>query len=241
MIDIRYFDSVTSTSDVIKDMAKMGAPEGTVVIADHQSAGRGRMGRSFMSPRGTGLYMSILLRPKLPASDALLITTAAAAAVAGAIEKHTGKPTAIKWVNDIYSDGKKVCGILTEGQALSDGSLDFAVLGIGVNLTLPEGGFGGLKDIAGAIFDSAGFDKDALASDILNNFFGYYKVLESKPHYGDYCARDMLSGKTVTVYRAGEALYDAVVKGIGDDFSLITEHCGITEKLSTGEVSVRVK
>ena len=241
MTDIRYFDTVTSTSDVIKDLAKRGAPEGTVVISNHQSAGRGRMGRSFMSPVGTGLYMSVLLRPSLHASDALLITTAAAVAVAEAIEAQSGKQTVIKWVNDIYIGGKKVCGILTEGQALPDGALDFAVLGIGVNLVLPEGGFGELADVAGAVFDSDGFDRDALAADILDNFFRYYKVLEGKPHYSEYCARDMLRGKTVTVYRAGEALYDATVKGIGNDFSLIVSHGGKTEKISTGEVSVRVK
>ena len=106
MFKIQHFDTVTSTNDIIKDLAINGAPEGTVVIADAQTAGRGRMGRRFMSPSGTGLYMSVLLRPKLGATAALLITTAAAVAVATAIEKHTKKDTYIKWVNDIYLNEK---------------------------------------------------------------------------------------------------------------------------------------
>ena len=107
MFKITHFTEVTSTNDIIKDMAKAGAPAFSVVIADSQTAGRGRMGRSFMSPSGTGLYMSVLLRPDFSPDKALLITTAAAVSTAKAIEKHTGKTAFIKWVNDIYYNNKK--------------------------------------------------------------------------------------------------------------------------------------
>ncbi len=239
MFEIKHFSEVTSTNDIIKDMAKAGAPEFSVVIADSQTQGRGRMGRSFMSPSGTGLYMSILLRPHFTADKALLITTAAAAATARTIEKHTGKHTYIKWVNDIFMGEKKVCGILTEGSIVGD-RLEYAVLGIGINLLPPRGGFSELEGIAGAIFENDGYDKDALVRDILENFENYYRGLESSPHYSDYVKRDMLSGKTVDVLRAGEVLYSAKVVGIEKDFSLSVDRDGKKENLATGEVSVKV-
>lgn len=237
MFEIKRFAEVTSTNDIIKAMAKDGAPEWTVAVADRQTAGRGRMGRSFMSPSGTGIYMSVLLRPELCADMSLLITTAAAAAVAKAIEKHTGKAAKIKWVNDIFVDGKKVCGILTEGQISQEGTLAYAVLGIGVNLEPPKGGFGELESIAGAMFECSGYDKERIIFDILENFAEYYKNLEAKPHYNDYVSRDMLNGKRVNVLRAGEMVYESKVCGIDENFALVTEH----GTLQSGEVSVKVK
>lgn len=237
---IHYFDTVTSTNDIAKALAKSGATEGTVIVANHQSAGRGRMGRSFMSPEGTGLYMSIVLRPSLPPEKSLLITTAAAAAVAVTAEKHSSAVAKIKWVNDVYMRGKKVAGILTEGQICGE-SLDFAVLGIGINLTAPKDGFGELDKIAGAVFKNDEFDKAAFLKDVLDTFFSYYKKLEEKPHYRDYVSRDMLCGKTVSVIRAGEVLYNATALGIDRNFALMIEHGGEKEILTSGEVSVKEK
>lgn len=241
MFKIIKFDEISSTNTVAKEKAKCGAPEGTVIVADSQTSGRGRMGRQFFSPRGTGLYMSILLRPEIAASDATLITTAAASAVAKAIEKHSGKRAYVKWVNDIFVAGKKVCGILSEGEFTSDGKFEYVILGIGVNLITPQNGFGELSEIAGAVFDGIEFGKDAFISDILKNFEAYYTVLGRKPHFEDYAARDMLFGKEVNVISAGEVLYSAKVCGINSDFALIIEHDGKKEALSSGEVSVRVK
>ncbi len=235
---IKYFDTATSTNDIAKMLAKEGSTEGTVIVANHQSAGRGRMGRSFMSPEGTGLYMSIILRPEFSPENSLLITTAAAAAVAITAEKHTGIPAKIKWVNDVYMRGKKVCGILTEGQISGD-RLDFAVLGIGVNLAPPKDGFGELEQIAGAVFDNSAFDKNAFLTDILDAFFTYYKNLEAKPHFDDYVSRDMLSGKTVSVIKGGNELYSATVCGITRDFSLTVKHDKEKVDLTSGEVSVK--
>ena len=242
MFEIMYFGGiVSSTNDIAKGMAKAGAPEGNVVLADSQTSGRGRMGRSFFSPRGTGAYMSILLRPAFSAASTTLITTAAAVAVAKAIEKHSGKKAQIKWVNDIFVDGKKVCGILTEGEFLPDGKFDFAILGIGINLITPSGGFGEFSDIAGAVFDGIDFNKDKFIGDILKNFEDFYKNLEKKPHYSDYVSRDMLIGKELNVINCGEILYSAKALGINESFALVLEHDGKKELLSSGEVSVRAK
>lgn len=110
-IDIKVFKTIDSTNTYAKTLAQNGAPQGTVVISEEQTAGRGRMGRSFYSPASTGIYMSIVLRPKLSLEDSLLITTSVAVAVSNAIEKIAYIDTKIKWVNDIYFGDKKLCGI----------------------------------------------------------------------------------------------------------------------------------
>lgn len=228
---IEQYDTVTSTNDLLKEKARAGAPAGTVIVAARQTAGRGRMGRSFLSEEG-GLYMSVLLRPEGAAADALQITAHAAIAVSLAVEKHTGKPCAIKWVNDIYQRGKKVCGILAEGQASAHG-MDFVVLGIGINLSEPCGGFPAeLRGIAGAL--AAPVDKDALLRDILAN-------LAAEPAYAEYAKRDMLFGKPITVYRGGAAVCNAVANGITADFGLRIVTEGGEEVLRTGEVTVRIQ
>ena len=131
-----------STNTSLMRMAATGAAEGTVLLALSQSAGRGQRGRTFYSPAGCGLYMSLLLRPRMRPEDALAVTPAAAVAAAQAIEAAAGRPAGIKWVNDIQIEGKKVCGILTES-ASSAGSLDCIVCGIGIDLCQPPGGAGG--------------------------------------------------------------------------------------------------
>lgn len=133
---------VDSTNAEALRRASEGAPEGTVVIAEEQTAGRGRRERSFFSPAGTGIYLSILVRPGMPAGHAHRLTCAAAVACAEAIEACTGVEASIKWVNDVYCRGRKVTGILTEGSFdLEGGVLDHAVVGIGVNVKPPRDGF----------------------------------------------------------------------------------------------------
>lgn len=134
-----------------------GAPEGTVIVAEEQTAGRGRRGRSFFSPAGTGIYLSILVRPALPAERAHLLTCSAAVAVAEAIEACAGVDASIKWVNDVYCRGKKVAGILTEGSFdLEGGVLQHAVVGIGVNVRPPHAGFPAeIAERAGAVLPAS--------------------------------------------------------------------------------------
>ena len=151
IIEVR--DSVTSTNTVLRSLAAMGAPEGYVLAAAGQTAGKGRHGRSFHSPADSGAYFSLLLRPGPKTCDASLITSAAAVAAAEAIEEVFGLYVGIKWVNDLVLETKKVCGILTEAEFnVESGMIDSAVLGIGINITKPENGFPEeLRDVATAL------------------------------------------------------------------------------------------
>ena len=187
---------VTSTNALIRESAAAGAPEGHVIAAEEQTAGKGRQGRSFYSPAGHGVYFSLLLRPGCTAGEAVLITPAAAVAVALAIEEVYGVRTGIKWVNDLYADGKKVCGILTETVIGAESRLvESAILGIGVNITEPEEGYPDeIKAVASALTDRSGGESGSesggesgdesgdesgrrcrLIAAILDNFWGYYK------------------------------------------------------------------
>ena len=242
MIKPRFeiIDEVSSTNLLLKERAKY-EKEGKVIIANTQTAGRGRLGRSFFSPAGSGLYMSILLKPEIAPEESLLITTCAAVAVCGAVETLSGKEAGIKWVNDIFIGGKKVCGILTES-AVSGGMLEYAVLGIGVNLY--DCGFpDDIKNIAGAVFDGkpCGFEmRDKMAREICNRFFAYYEKLTDKRFLKEYQRRCIITGKKIKVLKNGAERY-AVAIGITDSFELEVEYSDkIREKLSSGEVSIRV-
>ncbi|MDO4396216.1 MAG: biotin--[acetyl-CoA-carboxylase] ligase [Clostridia bacterium] len=135
-VTLNVLSEVDSTNVVAREKATAGAPDGYTVVAGSQTKGRGRMGRAFYSPAGTGVYMSLVLRPKnFSPQNAVKLTTMAAVAVCRAIEKVSGEKAEIKWVNDVYVRGKKVCGILREASFnLEDGSLEYAVLGIGINV-----------------------------------------------------------------------------------------------------------
>ena len=138
-LQVEVAQTVSSTNTLLRQRAEEGAQEGLVLAAVEQTAGKGRQGHSFFSPPDTGLYLSLLLRPKLSAQDALLLTTCAAAAVALAIEACAGVEAQIKWVNDVFCRGKKVCGILTEAALdLESGGLQYAIVGMGCE-PLPPG------------------------------------------------------------------------------------------------------
>lgn len=243
-LTLDYQKTVTTTMNVCKQAAENGAPEGYVIIAESQTAGKGRMGRSFYSPAGTGVYFSILLRPKFSAEQSLLITTCAAVACAQAIEAVSGQEAQIKWVNDIYLSGKKVCGILTEASLdLESGGLHYAVLGIGINLLPPEDGFPEeLTEKAGALFQSHSGDlRCRTVAEVLNRFFVLYPRILEKSFLEDYRKRSMLTGHQVDVLRDGTAC-PAFVQGIDDRFALIVTYLdGTTAHLSSGDVSVRKK
>ncbi len=241
---IRVFKTLPSTNTTAKEMASLGAPEGTVCIAETQTKGRGRMDRVFFSPAQTGLYMSIILRPEIQPADALLITTLAAVSVAETIESLTGEEAKIKWVNDVYYHEKKVCGILTEAAFCADTkALDYVVLGIGVNIyNAPDGFPTEIESIAGAIFPTpVPYARSKIAAGILNRFFEGYKTITTKPHLNAYQEKSILTGKSVTVYRGNE-IFRGKVLNISDDFSLEIElPDGQTTRLSSGEVSIKME
>jgi BirA family biotin operon repressor/biotin-[acetyl-CoA-carboxylase] ligase len=235
---------VTSTNSILKEYAEKGEQEGKVIVAEKQSSGRGRMNRSFYSPEGTGIYLSILLKPNLTFQESLLITTTAAVAVAEAIEKVSGCEAKIKWVNDIYCKGKKVCGILTEASLdMESGALKYAVLGIGINVLKPAGDFPEeLKDIAAAVFDAELYSSDArslLAAEVLNNFWKYYKKIGVDSCLGEYRKRSFLIGKDIYVI-SGSEQKKAKAIDIDEQYRLIVKlQDGSIEPLSSGEVSVK--
>lgn len=244
--NISVFKTITSTNSAIKELAIKGEKEGTVIISEEQTAGRGRLGRKFYSPSGTGIYMSILLRPHLSASESLMITTAAAVAVAEAIEAVSGREAKIKWVNDIYCDNKKVCGILTEASfGLENGGIEYAIPGIGINVRTPKNGFPEeIKNIATGIFDDEAFAsidaRSKLVAEVLERFWNYYKDIEHKSFLEAYKKRSLLIGKEVNIisYNSSEK---AVVLEIDDECRLkVRMEDGLIRFISSGEVSVKL-
>lgn len=231
-------EQTDSTNRVARTLAREGAGEYTCVVARSQTGGRGRLGRTFFSPEG-GVYLSVVLRPQISPQQSLFITVAAAVAAAEAIERLSGRKALIKWVNDIYIDGKKVCGILTEGAA--DGEkLDFAVLGLGINLFAPAGGFPSeIENIAGYVLDEKPNDdtKARLIGNFLQIFSKYYKNLADREYLKSYQSRSFLQGKTVTYERAGQT-HCGTVCGIDENAALLVECNGVITALSTGEVQI---
>lgn len=240
-IDVR--DSVTSTNTVLKAIAEQGGAEGMVLIAQQQTQGKGRLGRTFLSPKGTGLYISILLRPKFSAEESLCVTTAAAVAVAEAIDSVTGKHAMIKWVNDVYLKGRKVCGILTEASVdFENSGLNYAIVGIGVNVQEPPGGFAPeIRDVAGALYKEevpAGV-RTQLAAEILNRFFGFYDHLTQRTFMDAYRERSLLTGMEVT-FTQGDTVQEGLVLGVDDEARLQVRLPNGEEKLfSAGEVNIK--
>ena len=172
---IGVYQEVDSTNRAAKAAAVNGeAGHGSFVLAGSQSAGRGRRGRSFYSPQDAGIYLSVILEPKGSIQESLLLTAEAAVAVYKAVKKVTGISLDIKWVNDLYHNGRKVCGILTEAVTdFESGNIEFAVVGIGLNLFEASDGYpDALQEIAGGIYESreaaAGLDRSRLAAEIVN-------------------------------------------------------------------------
>ncbi len=242
-------DEVSSTNIICREIAADPKNERreALVVADHQSAGRGRLGRSFFSPNG-GLYMSLLLYPNLSVTDAQVITTVAAVSVCKAIEKldDSFKPS-IKWVNDVYLRGKKICGILTEGQVdFETGQLAFAVLGIGVNIWQPIGGWSPeIADRAGSLYESLYDSKNddlrlRLAALITAEFYRLYLKLRISDIIDYYRERMFLTNMEVTVIPTGGEPYSAVVLGVDDQLRLAVKVGNDVRYLSSGEVSLKI-
>lgn len=244
-LDIHVYQTISSTNTILKEMAETGAPEGTVLVANEQTSGRGRLGRKFASPSGTGIYFSILLRPDIPAGESLFLTTSAAVAVAKAIESVSERKAKIKWVNDVFIDDKKVCGILTEATFnMETAKLNYAVVGIGINVCFPEGGFSeDINEIATAIFDNKSDSvnkRSKLLANVLNYFMDYYHSFGSKSYLEEYRNRSLIIGrKIIVIDKSGNKPATAI--SIDDDCHLLVRFEDGTEKLlSSGEVSIKL-
>jgi len=242
-VNIRIFECLDSTNTSAKHYAEDGMPEGGLIIALSQTGGKGRMGRSFYSPENCGIYFSLILRPKIPPEDISLITPVAAVAVAKAFEDIAKKSPKIKWVNDIFVNGKKVCGILSEAAFNVDGRAEYVILGIGLNLLEPKGGYPeDIKNIAGSLFsENEDFSPNEILAAVVNNFFEFYKALKSKAVLEEYQKRMMLIGERIN-YTQNKIENSATVQGIDQKFRIILKNeNGDLIHLSSGEVTIGSK
>ncbi|MBQ6365956.1 MAG: biotin--[Oscillospiraceae bacterium] len=244
-LPIRVYPSITSTNTVLKAMAADGVPAPLALIAGEQTNGRGRMGRSFYSPSRTGLYMSLLLRPGIAAADVTGITACAAVAVAQTIEQLSGQEAAIKWVNDVYVQGKKVCGILTEASIdCETGVIHYLIIGIGINTALPEKDFPEeLQAIAGAAFEGEPVPdlRCRLAAGVLDRLMAFSDDLTDERIFTEYKKRLLVLGRPINILAVGKEPEPATVLDLERDYALLVRcEDGSIRRLNSGEVSVRL-
>ncbi len=226
-----------STNTDAKRLARAGAPQGTVILAGRQTGGRGRMGRTFLSPEGTGIYLSLILRPEEKAARLQHLTCAVAVAVCDAIEVSCGFRPRVKWINDLVWKGKKLGGILTELSLAADGSVAYAIVGIGLNVSaVPEG----VADMADCLCSAAGktLDPAKIAAALIEAL--WRMDLSRKASLMDRYRADCLTlGREVVLLRGDEKLYGKAL-ALTDDGSLTVQLAdGTTITAASGEVSVR--
>lgn len=243
-IPVIVYKTIGSTNAEAKLLAVKNAGHGTTIVAEEQTQGRGRFGREFFSPSGSGIYMSIILKPQLSIENSVLVTTAAAVAICQAIEKITDLSPRIKWVNDILIDDRKVCGILTEAVTnFESGMMDSVVVGIGINVKTKKDDFPPeLRDIAGSILDNK--DKpvrNRLAGEIINNLLNISKSLEDRGFMQAYKQRSMVLGHHI-LYKKDNQWQEAYALDIDDYGGLIVQRPdGQKITLNSGEVSIKKK
>lgn len=238
-----FLDQVDSTNNEIRRLAEAHASEGTLVVAGEQTAGKGRRGRSWVSPEGNGIWMSFLLRPKFPPECASMITLVAAMAVADGIREVTNTQTMIKWPNDIVADGKKICGILTEMSSEME-SIQYVIVGIGINVGMtdfPEE----IRETASSLELITGhhINRPKLIDAVLRGWEKYYRVfLETQDLKGlwqEYNQMLVNRNREVRVL-APKGEYEGVSRGITHTGELLVElSSGEIRKVMSGEVSVR--
>lgn len=245
-LDIKVVPTCSSTNDMLVDLAHDGAKEGTVIISTEQTKGKGRTGKSFYSPKDTGVYISILLRPDTSPEDSLYFTTIAAVATAKAIESVSDKKADIKWVNDVYIEGKKVCGILTEAAlSMEMNKLDYAVVGIGINITPPKGGFPkDIKKIATTVFDKKADSKNKtsiLVANLLDYYMDYYKSNDMKSHLKEYINRSNIIGKNIEIEKENMKIRARAIDIDSKCRLIVKDELGKEHTLSYGEVSIDIQ
>lgn len=243
---LEVLDSVSSTNTYLKRLALEGAPDGTVVLAEQQTGGRGRFDRVFHSPPGKGIYLSLLLRPALPANRLMVLTAFTAVAVCRAIEQVCGLRPQIKWTNDLLLGGKKLCGILTELSLESETArVQYAVVGVGINVNQEAEDFPPeLSAIATSLKSAAGrpVSRELLIAALLAQLDEMMACGFDKDRTGwldAYRAACMTVGQAVTVERGGHKRL-AQALSIDEDAALVVRYeDGSVEAVNSGEVSVR--
>ena len=234
---VRVYDTLDSTNREAQRLLAAGADCPMLLLSEEQTAGRGRRGRAFYSPAGEGLYMTLALRPRAALSQAALLTAAAAVAVAQAVEAVSGRECQIKWVNDVYLDGRKLCGILTEASgSFEEDTLRSACVGVGVNVRT--------RDFPAAFADRAcslwpqPVSRNRLAAEIAARLLDFASDLAARRFLDEYRRRSLVLGRTVAFMRGGEE-GRALAVGIGRDGQLLVRRAdGSEEALNAGEVRI---
>lgn len=237
-LHIQCCDEVTSTNNILKERA---FGEECALIALSQTAGKGRLGRSFFSPHDTGLYLSVRINASMPPEKLMLLTPAAAVAALKALEKAGACDVQIKWVNDLVLSGRKICGILTEAVHSPDGSAS-VIVGVGINVYAPEEGFPeDIADIAGYVFRERRQNlRNELASDFINSFMEFVENIDKGEFADIYREKSCVIGKRINVINAGTAR-PAKAMDIDDECRLLVQYDdGTEEALYSGEISIRV-
>lgn len=242
---IYWFDTIDSTNTRAKEMAAQGAPHGTVLIAGHQTAGRGRLGRTFQSPAGLGVYMSVILRPNCPPEQLMHLTCASAVAMCDAVAEASGTRPGIKWTNDLVMEKRKIAGILTElSLQPKTGLVDYAIVGVGINCgQTPEDFPPEIRAFAGSLAMVTGkeISISSMAAAMISalyrmdqNLFPPLPLLMQQ-----YRADCITVGNDVSLVRGDEVRHGHAI-GITDTGALVVRFAdGHTEAINSGEISVR--
>ena len=240
-----WFETIDSTNTRAKELAAQGAPAGTVLIADHQTGGRGRRGRSFHSPAGTGIYMSLILRPNCAPTELMHLTCAAAVAACDGVEAACGIRPGIKWTNDLVYGQRKLAGILTELGLSPRGTVDYAIIGIGINCCqeitdFPEE----IRSIAGSLHTVTGqpIDRAKVAAALLDAFWNTNEnLLTGKETIMNRYRSDCITlNRQISVVAADGAVRHGLALDIDGDGALLVRFDDGTENyVNSGEVSIR--
>lgn len=241
--EVLYFDTIDSTNTKAQELAEKGYQSGTLVVADKQESGKGRRGRSWVSPSGTGIFMTLMIKPDINPNNASMLTLVAALAVAKAITSVTGEEALIKWPNDIVVNGKKVCGILTEMNAQFD-YINHIVVGTGINVhneSFPEE----ISQMASSLMIEAGgkrFHRAQIIAETMSYFEQYYdtflKTQDLSALVREYDKLLVNRNKSVRVLDPKEP-FDGKAMGITSKGELIVDTWESRKLVSSGEVSVR--
>lgn len=236
-----YYSSIGSTNDLLKELAAQGAPEGTLVIADEQTAGKGRLDRKWLAPPGTSLLLSLLFRPNLAPNQAQRLTMICSLAIADAIEGLTGLPVDLKWPNDILIWGKKAGGILTE-LGTTGAYLDYVVVGMGLNVNLAVSTLPELRDMATSLSEELGREVSRL--ELLWRILGqietrYNSLSRGESPHEDWAARLINLGRQVQVTTPRGVLV-GWAEGVDADGALILRTPdGQRKRILAGDVTLR--
>ena len=243
--NVQVFEEVTSTNTLLKELARQGAPAGTVLVTDRQTAGRGRLGRSFLSPGGVGVYLSALIRPNCAPTALMHLTCAVAVAMCDAVENAFGFRPGIKWTNDLVVNGRKLGGILTElGLDPKTGMVDHAILGIGINCGQIETDFdGNIRSMATSVRMVTGQNasRERLIAEMVKALEAMDKALLTSPAaiLERYRADCITLGQDVSILRGDEIRHGRALDIDAEGGLIVRYDSGETGTVTSGEVSVR--